>query len=46
MQGYSVKEIAEIQGASQEAVRQYLSRGRAHLRGLLSNNQSDNYGRR
>lgn len=46
MQGYSVKEIAEIQGASQEAVRQYLSRGRAHLRGLLSTNQSDNYGRR
>lgn len=36
MQGYSIKEIAEIQGASQDAVRQHLSRGRTHLRGLLS----------
>lgn len=37
MEGYSVKEIADIQEASQDAVRQYLSRGRNHLRGLLSN---------
>lgn len=38
MQGYSVKEIAEIQGASQDAVKQHLSRGRSHLRGLLTTN--------
>lgn len=37
MQGYSIKEIAEIQETSQDAVKQQLSRGRAHLRGLLSN---------
>lgn len=36
MQGYAVKEIAEIVDASPDAVRQHLSRGRAHLRGLLS----------
>lgn len=36
MQGYSVKEIAEIEETTQEAVRQHLSRGRSHLRGLLS----------
>lgn len=36
MEGYAVKEIAAILDASQEAVRQYLSRGRTHLRGLLS----------
>ena len=36
MQGYSVKEIAEIQETSQDAVKQHLSRGRIHLRGLLS----------
>lgn len=36
MQNYSVKEIAEIQEASADAVRQHLSRGRKHLRGLLS----------
>lgn len=35
MEGYSIKEIAEIESASQEAVKQHLSRGRAHLRGLL-----------
>ena len=35
MEGYSVKEIAEIEGTSQDAVRQHLSRGRTHLRGLL-----------
>lgn len=37
MEGYSVKEIAEIQEVSQDAVRQHLSRGRSHLRGLLTN---------
>jgi len=37
MEGYSVKEIAAIVDASQEAVRQQLSRGRGHLRTLLSN---------
>lgn len=37
MQGYSIKEIAEIEGVSQDAVKQHLSRGRNHLRGLLSN---------
>lgn len=36
MQGYSVKEIAGIQETSQDAVRQHLSRGRTHLRGLLT----------
>lgn len=36
MQGYSIKEIAEIQETSQDAVKQHLSRGRNHLRGLLS----------
>lgn len=37
MQGYSIKEIAEIEETSQDAVKQHLSRGRNHLRGLLSN---------
>lgn len=37
MEGYSVKEIADIVEVSQDAVRQHLSRGRDHLRGLLSN---------
>lgn len=37
IQGYSIKEIAEIEEASQEAVKQHLSRGRNHLRSLLSN---------
>ncbi|MDE6650538.1 MAG: RNA polymerase sigma factor [Muribaculaceae bacterium] len=36
MEGYSIKEIAEITGASSDAVKQHLSRGRNHLRGLLS----------
>jgi RNA polymerase sigma-70 factor (ECF subfamily) len=36
MEGYDVKEIAEIEGATPDAVRQHLSRGRKHLRGLLS----------
>ena len=38
MQNYSIKEIAEIQETSQDAVKQHLSRGRTHLRGLLSTN--------
>lgn len=36
MEGYSIKEIAGIVETSQEAVKQHLSRGRNHLRGLLS----------
>lgn len=36
MEGYAVKEIAEIVDASQDAVKQHLSRGRNHLRSLLS----------
>lgn len=37
MEGYTIREIAEIEGATQDAVKQHLSRGRNHLRGLLSN---------
>lgn len=37
MEGYSIKEIAEIEKTSQDAVKQHLSRGRSHLRNLLSN---------
>jgi RNA polymerase sigma-70 factor (ECF subfamily) len=36
MEGYSIKEIAELEETSQDAVKQHLSRGRNHLRGLLS----------
>lgn len=36
MEGYSIKETAEIQEVSQDAIKQHLSRGRKHLRGLLS----------
>lgn len=39
MQGYSVKEISDTIGASQDAVKQYLSRGRSHLRGLINSNE-------
>ena len=35
MEGYGVKEIAEITGSNLEAVRQQLSRGRQHLKALL-----------
>ena len=35
MEGYSIKEISEIVGASQDAVKQHLSRGRKHLRKIL-----------
>lgn len=35
IQGYSIKEIAELIEASNDAVKQYLSRGRQHLRSLI-----------
>lgn len=35
MQGYSVKEIAEITQSTPDSVRQLLSRGRVHLKGFL-----------
>lgn len=34
--GYSLDEIAEIEGASIDAIKQHLSRGRTHLRSLLT----------
>lgn len=37
MEGYSVKEIADIVDASQDAVKQHLLRGRNHLKKLLDN---------
>lgn len=36
MQGYDINEIAEITGASSNAVKQHLSRGRKNLKSLLS----------
>lgn len=36
MEGYSIREISEIIEVTQDAVKKYLSRGRVHLRGLLS----------
>ena len=36
MQGYAVDEIAEITESSLEAVKQQLSRGRKHLKVLLT----------
>lgn len=36
LEDYSIKEIADITGFSQDAVKQHLSRGRNHLRRLLS----------
>lgn len=38
IEGYSIKEISEITEASQDAIKQHLSRGRNHLRGLLKDN--------
>ena len=35
MSGYTIKEIAEITDCTEETVRQQLSRGRKHLKGLL-----------
>ncbi len=37
MEGYSIKEISAIINATESAVKQHLSRGRNHLRTLLSN---------
>jgi RNA polymerase sigma-70 factor (ECF subfamily) len=37
MEGYSIKEIAEIEETSPDAVKQHLSRGRLQLRSLLTN---------
>lgn len=37
MEGYSIKEIAEFEDSTPDAIKQHLSRGRQHLRGLLSN---------
>ncbi len=36
MENYSIKEIAQIQDTTEDAVKKRLSRGRANLRGLLS----------
>lgn len=36
MENYSIKEIADIQQSSIEAIKQQLSRGRKHLRDILS----------
>ncbi len=41
IEGYEIKEISEITGNSQDAVRQYLSRGRTHLRSILKTNDYD-----
>lgn len=37
MEGYSIKEIADIESTTEGAVKQHLMRGRNHLRNLLSN---------
>ncbi len=37
MEGYQIKEIADIVEASTDAVKQYLSRGRKHLHEILKN---------
>lgn len=36
LEGYAIKEIAAIVGASDDAVRQHLARARQHLRAILS----------
>lgn len=36
IEGYSIKEVAEIVSASSDAVKQHIYRGRQHLRKLLS----------
>lgn len=38
MEGYAIKEISEITGATPDSVKQSLSRGRYHLRRLLTHN--------
>lgn len=40
LEGYSLKEIAEIEDTTPEAVKQHLSRGRTHLRHLLNPNKN------
>ena len=40
MENYSVKEISDILESSQDAIKQQLSRGRNHLRGLLSSKKT------
>jgi len=35
MEGYSIKEIAEITDSNENAVKQQLSRGRSHLKTLM-----------
>lgn len=35
MEGYSIKEVASITSSKEDAVKQHLSRGRAHLREIL-----------
>lgn len=40
MENYSIAEISEIVGASQESVKQRLGRGRMHLRHYLSNSEN------
>lgn len=40
MEGWTVKEIAAMTSASESAVKQQLSRGRAHLRGILTTGKS------
>ena len=37
MQGYSIKEISQIENTSESAVKQHLSRGRIHLRDFIQN---------
>lgn len=41
MEGYAVREIAEITGSSADAVRQQLSRGRLHLRNLMKDSENE-----
>ncbi len=36
LEGYSIKEIAELEEISQDAIKKHLSRGRIHLRALMS----------
>lgn len=40
MEGYSVKEISVITESSEGAVKQYLSRGRSHLRNLMESHRN------
>lgn len=40
LEDYSIKEIADIVGVTQDAVRQHLSRGRKHLRNLLETSET------